>query len=101
MLHSAQKRMVQFTTLRALLQRLAILDADKRTRDDDEAREQDPGAERREKVVGAGNGVESEEHIDVAGLGRGLGFDLRSLWGVGGVGRFWWGLGRYIWGFDI
>lgn len=83
--------MVQLAALGALLQRLAVLDADERAGHDDEAREQDPGAEGGEEVVRARDGVEGEEHVDVAGLGG----------GEGGWGGSFGGVGRCFGGFDV
>lgn len=63
-----QRSVLHFAVFGALLQRLAVLDADEGAGDDDEAREQDPGAEGGEEVVRARYGVETEEHVDVARL---------------------------------
>lgn len=49
--------MVHPAILGVLLQPLVILDADEGARDDDEAGEEDPGAERGEQVVGAGYSI--------------------------------------------
>ena len=67
-LHRVQHRVLHLAVLGALLQRLVLLDADECPRDDDEAREQDPGAEGCEEVVRARDRVEAEEHVHVAGL---------------------------------
>ena len=68
MLDRAQHRVLHFALLRAFLQRLAVLHADERAGYDDEAREQDPRAERGEQVVGARYLVQTQEHVDVARL---------------------------------
>lgn len=59
MFDSVEHSMLHLAILRALLQHLAILDADKRARNDDEARQEDPRAERREQVVRARYGVQT------------------------------------------
>ena len=58
MLDRVQHRVLHFALLGAFLQRLAFLDADEGAGDDDEAGQENPGAERGEEVVGAGDGVE-------------------------------------------
>ena len=68
MLDRVEHRVLHLAVLGALLQRLAVLDADEGAGDDDEAREQDPGAEGGEEVVRARYGVQTEEHVDVARL---------------------------------
>ncbi len=73
-----------FVVLGAFLEGFAVLDGDEGAGDDDEAGEEDPGAEGGEEVVGARDGVEVEEHVDVAGLEGGE----ERVVGLGG--GFWW-----------
>lgn len=98
--------MRHLAALGALLDRLALLDADKRARHHDEARQQDPRAEGREQVVRARDRVQPQEHVHVAGLrgyllgggvvgggfgGAGVGVDVGGSWGgvAGGRVRGW------------
>lgn len=90
-LHRVEHRVRHLAALGALLDRLALLDADKRARHHDEARQQDPRAEGREQVVRARDRVQPQEHVHVAGL-RGY---LLGAGGGGVVGcGFGWGVGR-------
>lgn len=96
-LDGVEHRVRHFTALGALLHGLALLDADERARHDDEARQQDPGAEGREQVVRARDRVEAQEHVDVAGL-RGYllgGGRMVGRCGVGAAG-FGWGGGGWV-----
>lgn len=82
-LHGIEHRVRHLAALGALLHGLALLDADERARHDDEARQQDPGAEGGEQVVRARDRVEAEEHVDIAGL---RGYLLGGGWVVVGCG---------------
>lgn len=110
-LDRVEHRVRHLAALGALLDRLALLDADECPGHDDEARQQDPRAEGREQIVRAGDFVQAQEHVDVARLccyllgggwcvlgrcGSGAGFgwvavDVGGSWGgfVGGGNRGW------------
>ena len=68
-LDAVQYALLDRVVLGALLQRLAVLDADEGAGNDDVAREEYPGAEGCEEVVRAGDFVEAQEHVDVLRLG--------------------------------